>query len=72
MSMESGSGVRGRRAPSGQMRGARGEALDPRPSTPGPLNDYLNHLAKERDVSPHTIKAYTRDLDAFVAFLSGY
>ena len=38
----------------------------------GPLNDFLIHLAKERDVSPHTVKAYSRDLQAFVAFLSGY
>jgi integrase/recombinase XerC len=40
--------------------------------TAGPLNDFLNHLAKERDVSPNTIKAYSRDLHAFVAFLSTY
>src|SRR5687767_8325241 len=39
---------------------------------PGPLNDFLTHLAKERDVSPNTIKAYARDLHAFVAFLSTY
>jgi integrase/recombinase XerC len=30
--------------------------------------DYLVHLEKERDVSPHTVKAYTRDLDAFTEF----
>src|SRR5687768_10815893 len=39
---------------------------------PGPLDDFLNHLAKERDVSPNTITAYSRDLNAFVAFLSNY
>ena len=44
----------------------------PRPQTLDPLNDFLQHLAKERDVSPNTIKAYSRDLDAFVAFLSTY
>ncbi|HJR66309.1 MAG TPA: tyrosine recombinase XerC [Gemmatimonadaceae bacterium] len=38
----------------------------------GPLDDFLDHLAKERDVSPNTIKAYSRDLAAFVAFLSTY
>jgi integrase/recombinase XerC len=27
------------------------------------------HLEKERDVSPHTLKAYARDLDAFVTYL---
>lgn len=39
---------------------------------PGDVADYLRHLAKERDVSPHTVKAYERDLHDFVAFLTGY
>lgn len=30
--------------------------------------EFLEHLAKERDQSPNTIKAYQRDLDGFVAF----
>jgi integrase/recombinase XerC len=30
--------------------------------------EYLEHLEKERDVSPHTVKAYARDLDAFTEF----
>jgi integrase/recombinase XerC len=30
--------------------------------------EYLEHLEKERDVSPHTVKAYARDLEAFTAF----
>src|ERR687889_1850569 len=30
--------------------------------------EYLRHLEKERDVSPHTVKAYGRDLDAFTEF----
>jgi integrase/recombinase XerC len=30
--------------------------------------EYLVHLEKERDVSPHTVKAYARDLDAFTEF----
>jgi len=34
--------------------------------------DYLNHLAKERDVSPNTVRAYDRDLSAFVEFLGKY
>ena len=29
------------------------------------VTEYLAHLEKERDVSPHTVKAYGRDLDAF-------
>jgi integrase/recombinase XerC len=32
------------------------------------LTEYLAHLEKERDVSPHTVKAYARDLDAFTEF----
>ena len=30
--------------------------------------EYLTHLEKERDVSPHTVKAYARDLNAFTTF----
>jgi integrase/recombinase XerC len=32
------------------------------------ITEYLTHLEKERDVSPHTVKAYGRDLDAFSEF----
>jgi integrase/recombinase XerC len=32
------------------------------------VTEYLEHLEKERDVSPHTVKAYGRDLDAFTEF----
>jgi integrase/recombinase XerC len=34
--------------------------------------DYLDHLAKERDVSPNTVRAYERDLREFVEFLGRY
>jgi len=34
--------------------------------------DFLTHLEKERDVSPHTLTAYRRDLEEFVAFLGKY
>lgn len=40
--------------------------------TPPEVAEYLKHLAQERDVSPHTLKAYERDLGAFVAFLTQY
>jgi integrase/recombinase XerC len=30
--------------------------------------EYLKHLEGERDVSPHTLKAYARDLEAFTEF----
>ena len=36
------------------------------------IAEYLRHLAKERDVSPHTVTAYRRDLTDFVEFLGGY
>ena len=32
------------------------------------IAEYLEHLEKERDVSPHTLKAYGRDLEAFTEF----
>ena len=34
--------------------------------------EFLIHLEKERDVSPHTLTAYRRDLDEFVTFLGRY
>jgi len=34
--------------------------------------DYLAHLAKERDMSPNTVRAYERDLADFVEFLGRY
>lgn len=36
------------------------------------IDDYLVHLAKERDVSPNTVKAYERDLREFVEYLGKY
>jgi integrase/recombinase XerC len=36
------------------------------------IAEFLEHLAKERDVSPHTTLAYTRDLRDFSTFLAGY
>ena len=36
------------------------------------VSDFLTHLEKERDVSPHTLTAYTRDLDEFTTFLSAH
>lgn len=37
--------------------------------TPPLVRDYLTHLVKARDQSPHTVSAYTRDLAAFTDFL---
>ncbi len=36
------------------------------------IAEYLEHLAKERDVSPNTIKAYDRDLREFTGYLARY
>jgi integrase/recombinase XerC len=36
------------------------------------VQDYLTHLEKERNVSPHTLQAYGRDCAEFVAFLGDY
>ncbi|HEY2066644.1 MAG TPA: tyrosine recombinase XerC [Gemmatimonadaceae bacterium] len=36
------------------------------------VEEYLRHLAKERDVSPNTLIAYDRDLREFVGFLGSY
>ena len=42
------------------------------PALPGDVEEYLRHLAKERDVSPNTVTAYRRDLTAFVDYLGSY
>jgi integrase/recombinase XerC len=41
-------------------------------AVPPDVDEFLRHLAKERDVSPQTVIAYRRDLIAFVGFLGGY
>ena len=50
--------------------GERGRVTDA--GRPPDVQDYLRHLAKERDVSPNTVKAYERDLHEFVEYLGGY
>ncbi len=48
------------------------------PSPVGPpvrrpeVTDFLRWLGSERNDSPHTVKAYSRDLAAFAGFLDGY
>jgi integrase/recombinase XerC len=36
------------------------------------VSDFLLHMEKERDVSPHTLKAYRRDLDELLEYLGAY
>ncbi|HUR00567.1 MAG TPA: tyrosine recombinase XerC [Gemmatimonadaceae bacterium] len=36
------------------------------------VSDFLLHMEKERDVSPHTLKAYRRDLDELLEYLASY
>ena len=36
------------------------------------VEDFLLHLEKERDVSPHTLKAYRRDLTELLDFFGNY
>ncbi|MEW5918050.1 MAG: site-specific integrase, partial [Gemmatimonadota bacterium] len=36
------------------------------------IADFLEHLTKERDVSPHTVEAYGRDLRELTFFLIRY
>src|SRR3954466_11707352 len=39
---------------------------------PAEVADYLLHLEKEKGSSPHTVKAYRRDLETFVEFCDRY
>lgn len=36
------------------------------------VSEWLEHLEKERQVSPHTVSAYKRDLEAFIEFAGRY
>lgn len=42
---------------------------DAEPPSRPELKAFLDHLAKERQVSPNTVRAYGRDLEQFVEFL---
>ena len=41
-------------------------------SDPTLVAEWLEHLEKERQVSPHTVSAYRRDLESFVEFAARY
>ena len=40
------------------------------PPPPTEIREFLEHLAKERDLSPHTVAAYRRDLTEFSTWLA--
>jgi len=46
--------------------------MPPAPERPPLVTVFLTHLARERDVAANTVKAYSRDLDDFCAFLGPY
>ncbi|GLC27913.1 tyrosine recombinase XerC [Roseisolibacter agri] len=50
------------------MSDAQEQAAERAPLPPE-VDDFLRHLEKERDVSPHTRKAYERDLRELTAYL---
>ena len=53
-------------------KATKADAEEGAPVIPTDVEEFLRHLAKERDVSPQTVIAYRRDLAAFVAFLGSY
>ena len=58
-----------------EARGAvRADESEPAEAAPLPelVAEYLEHLAKERNVSPNTVRAYQRDLRDLVNFLGRY
>ena len=42
----------------------------PNTALPAEIDEFLVHLAKERDLSPNTISAYRRDLREFATWLA--
>ena len=54
------------------MTARQGSARQPVSPSARLISEFLTHLEKERDQSPHTLSAYRRDLDAFVAFCDRY
>ena len=57
---------------------AKDEALRPPPQRPsasaplGEIAEFLKHVRDEKQQSPNTVKAYTRDLAAFAEFCGGH
>jgi integrase/recombinase XerC len=51
--------------------GGEREAGEEANAEPKPINQYLQHLAAERRLSPHTVAAYRRDLDTLTRLVAG-
>jgi integrase/recombinase XerC len=51
--------------------GGEREAGEGANAEPKPINQYLQHLAAERRLSPHTVAAYRRDLDTLTRLVAG-
>jgi integrase/recombinase XerC len=68
-----GAAVRGRggSAPSAEPDAPPDGGSGSQPTDPL-IAEYLRHLEKERDVSPNTVKAYSRDLASFEAHLRSH
>ncbi|HEY1140900.1 MAG TPA: site-specific integrase, partial [Lysobacter sp.] len=49
----------------------RGDDEQQQQLAPSAINDFLAYLAVERQMSPHTLDAYRRDLTAVAAWVSG-
>jgi integrase/recombinase XerC len=71
--------VRGPAPPGGENNGQQAEvphrpnaAHDKKTQSHPDVAQFLEHLARERDFSTHTINAYARDLDEFVQFLASH
>lgn len=60
--------------PNAQGRSSSDDArvAEPSGAEASVVTEFLTHLEKERDVSPNTLQAYTRDLEEFVSFMGNY
>ena len=64
--------ARARAAPLNDSELEESELDNAPPERPLPpeIAEYLTHLQKERDMSPHTVSAYRRDLRDFTTYLA--
>ena len=55
---------------SGAAEMPEGASATPTPPLPTEIGEFLEHLTKERDLSPNTVSAYRRDLTEFSGWLA--